>query len=96
MALSNKKNLTNYTTNTSPSIKLHDLVYEKLDIFCWCNKCSHNNIIKTAHLIEKLGENYSVPEIGRNLRCRKCNNKQDISTRPNWPSYGGQIARHMD
>ena len=96
MGLFNKKKLTDDTADTLPSITLHDLVCEKLDIFCWCNRCNHNNVIKTTQIIERLGANYPVPEIGHNLRCGKCNNIHDISTRPNWPSHGGQIARHMD
>ena len=96
MELLNKKKLIDDTADTLPSITLHDLVCEKLDIFCWCNRCNHNNVIKTTQIIERLGANYPVPEIGRNLRCGKCNNTHDISTRPNWPSHGGQIARHMD
>ncbi len=96
MGLFNKKNLTVDTTDILPSMTLHDLVCEKLNVFCWCNRCDHNNIIESAQIIERLGGNYPVPEIGRNLRCRKCNNMRDISTRPNWPSYGGQITRHTD
>ena len=96
MGLFNKKKLTGDIADTLPSITLHDLVCEKLDIFCWCNRCNHNNVIKTTQIIERLGANYPVPEIGCNLRCSKCNNTHDISTRPNWPSHGGQIARHMD
>ena len=96
MGLFNKKKITDDTTETLPSITLHDLLCEKLDIFCWCNRCNYNNVIKTTQIIERLGANYPVPKIGLNLRCSKCNNTHDISTRPNWPSHGGQIARHMD
>lgn len=92
----NKKKIKTDSADTLLSITLHDLARQKLDIFCWCNICNHNNVIKTAQIIERLGENYPVPEIGRNLKCGKCNNTNDISTRPNWPNYGGQIARHMD
>ncbi|MDA9190038.1 hypothetical protein N9P07_01245 [Alphaproteobacteria bacterium] len=95
MRLFDKQKLTQDTKDTLSAILLHDLIAEKLDIFCWCNKCNHNNIIATKLVMEKLGPNYPVPEVGRNLRCGKCNNTQNIATRPNWPTHGGQIARHM-
>lgn len=96
MELFNKQDLRDDDKDTAFPMTLHNLLCEKLDIFCWCNKCSHNNVIRTEEIIERLGANYPVPDVGRNLRCRKCNNTNDISTRPNWPSHGGQIARHMD
>ena len=76
------------------TVTLNDLLAENLNIFCWCNKCSHNKVIKTEQIIKKLGPNYPVPIVGRHLKCKKCNNTRDITTRPNWPTHGGQITRH--
>ncbi len=78
----------------SPTVTLKDLLYENLDIFCWCSKCNHNNVLKTKQIIKKLGPNYPVPEVRHHLRCKECKNTQDITTRPNWPTHGGQITRH--
>ena len=94
MKLINKEILKHKSSQMSASMSLNDLLINKLDIFCWCDKCNHNCVIKTIQIIKKLGPNYLVPEVGRNLQCDKCNNTKDIVTRPNWPSHGGQIARH--
>ena len=72
---------------------LHHLVQQNLNVFCWCNRCSHNAELEADVLIDRLGPLYPVPELGIHLRCSHCGT-QDVSTRPAWPSHGGQIARH--
>ena len=74
-------------------ICLSDLQAENLKLFCWCNRCGHNAELGLSVFIERLGLHYPVPEIGRHMRCTKCK-VNDIATRPAWPSYGGQMARH--
>ena len=90
-----KQNLLNHNMSVLTALTLHDLLVEKLDIFCWCNNCGHNNVIETKKIINKLGQNYPVPKIGYKLRCGKCNSTDNISTRPNWPNHKGQLTRHM-
>ena len=90
-----KQNLQNHNTSMSNAMTLHDLSVEKLDIFCWCNNCGHNNVIETKKIMNKLGQNYPVPKVGYKLRCGKCNNTDNISTRPNWLNRKGQLTRHM-
>lgn len=72
---------------------LRDLQDEGLHVFCWCNRCGHNAEVPTPHFIDKCGLDYPVPELGRFMRCKKCHTN-DIATRPAWPAYGGQMARH--
>ncbi|MGC6411243.1 MAG: hypothetical protein ACON4F_00265 [Candidatus Puniceispirillaceae bacterium] len=74
-------------------VTLSDLSQEGLAVFCWCNRCSHHAEVPTAPLIEKLGAFYPVPELGQVMRCSQCQTG-DITTRPAWPAYGGQMARH--
>ena len=95
MKLFKKQYLQNHNTPMSTAMTLHDLSVENLDIFCWCNNCGHNNVIGTKKIMDKLGQNYPVPKIGYKLRCRKCNNTDNISTRPNWPNHKGQLRRHI-
>ena len=83
------------STQMAAKVTLRDLLNDKLDIFCWCHNCGHNKVIETIKVINKLGPNYPIPEIGCNLRCRKCNKTDSISTRPNWPDHKGQLTRHM-
>ena len=95
MQIIKKQNLVSNSAQMSATITLKDLLYEKLDIFCWCGECCHNSVLNTRQIINKLGPNYSIPEVRRHLKCKKCNNTKDITIRPNWPTHRGQIARHM-
>lgn len=88
------KSLDTFKTEAVHPATLADIQQDKLPIFCWCNTCGHNASIDPAILIEILGPLYPVPEIGRHMRCSVCQ-KRDIATRPHWPSYGGQMARHL-
>jgi hypothetical protein len=71
---------------------LGDIASRGLDIFCWCNRCSHNGVLAADLLIARMGPAVAVPEIGARLRCGSCGSK-DIATRPAWPGLG-QVARH--
>ena len=71
---------------------LGELADEGVDVFCWCNRCSHNAVIETARLISELGPGLPVPEAGARMRCTGCASK-DVATRPAWPSLG-TVARH--
>ena len=72
---------------------LAQLDEQALLVFCWCNRCGHNAEVPTAPLISRLGPLFPVPELGIHMRCSHCG-KKDVATRPAWPAYGGQIARH--
>lgn len=70
-----------------------DLQKDGLNVFCWCNRCGHNAEVALSVFVERFGLDYPVPELGQVMRCKKCK-ANDIATRPSWPSYGGQMARH--
>ena len=53
-------------------ITLAELADAKVDVFCWCNRCSHNAVLAAASLLAELGPDFPVPE----------------ATRPAWPSLG--------
>jgi ribosomal protein L37E len=74
-------------------VTLAQLDEQSLHIFCWCNRCGHNAELPPAPLIDRLGPLFPVPELGVHMRCSHCGT-QDVATRPAWPAYGGQIARH--
>ena len=78
---------------SSRPVTLVDLQQEALAIFCWCHQCGHNAELDSQQLVGRFGGLLPVPELARHIRCSKCGGKQ-ISTRPAWPSWGGQIARH--
>lgn len=71
---------------------LGELAGQGVDVFCWCNRCSHNAVLETPALVARLGPMTPVPEVGARLRCSGCGAK-DVATRPAWPGLG-QVARH--
>lgn len=73
-------------------MRLGDLLDQELDVFCWCNRCSHNGTLDRMLLLRQLGPAIAVPEIGARLRCSGCGSK-DVATRPAWPGHG-QITHH--
>ena len=74
------------------AITLVELATAGVDIFCWCNRCSHNAVLAATRLLAELGPDFPVPEIGGRMRCSGCGAK-DVATRPAWPSLG-PVARH--
>jgi len=74
------------------AITLAELATAGVDIFCWCNRCSHNAVLAATRLLAELGPDFPVPEIGGRMRCSGCGAK-DVATRPAWPSLG-PVARH--
>ncbi len=64
-----------------------------VDVFCWCNRCGHNAVVSVGFLIDRLGPDVRVPEIGVHLRCSACGAK-DVAARPAWPTPG-VVSRHQ-
>tara|TARA_Y100000588_G_C13775446_1_gene720022 strand:+ start:130 stop:453 length:324 start_codon:yes stop_codon:yes gene_type:complete len=71
---------------------LSDLESERVDVFCWCNRCGHNAVVPIENLIGLLGPAQPVPEVGVRMRCSACGAK-DVAARPSWPSLG-QVSNH--
>jgi len=63
-----------------------------VDVFCWCNRCSHNGVVEIELLIAHCGPLLSFPSVHGLLRCQACGSK-DIAARPNWRGLG-VVARH--
>lgn len=74
-------------------VTLDILITQNLNVFCWCHACGHNADISAEHFVKRFGADYPVPELGVYLRCSQCQSK-NVMTRPSWPQFGGQIARH--
>ncbi len=71
---------------------LADLKAQGVDVFCWCNRCSHNAVLPLASLIPRLGPQCPVPEVGARLVCSSCG-ARDVATRPAWKGLG-QVTSH--
>ena len=74
-------------------VTLQDLIAENMAVFCWCHSCGHNAEVKADLFVPRFGKHYPVPELGVYVKCSKCRSK-NVMTRPSWPQFGGQIARH--
>ena len=72
---------------------LGELRRERIDVFCWCNRCAHNAVVPVHLLIAELGPDFPVPDVGAHLRCSGCGSK-DIAARPAWPSLGQRTRHH--
>ena len=73
-------------------ITLGQLVEKNQNVFCWCNRCTHNAEVESRHLMGQLGPAIPVPELGGYMKCSNCSAK-DIATSPVWPKLG-RVARH--
>lgn len=71
---------------------LADLADQRLDVFCWCNRCGHWAVLATARLMGQMGPAMAVPKVAAKLVCASCGGR-DVATRPAWPS-GGVVSRH--
>ena len=65
--------------------RLIELVHGKVEVMCWCNRCSHRAETPAGVLVAQLGPDFPVPEIGTRMRCGACGSK-DVATRPAWQS----------
>ncbi|MDA8232275.1 MAG: hypothetical protein M0006_13130 [Magnetospirillum sp.] len=71
---------------------LADIIDQRLDVFCWCNRCGHWAVLPAEGLARQMGPAMAVPRVGARLVCSGCSSR-DVSTRPDWPS-GGVVSRH--
>ena len=74
-------------------VTLAELANQGLDVWAWCNGCSHHAVLPVGDLTAKLGPEYPVPHVGLRAYCRECGSR-DVQTRPDWPTMG-VIARHQ-
>jgi len=66
---------------------LGDMAVHGLDVWCWCNGCSHHAVLETVALVNRLGGEQSVPNVADHAYCGRCGSRE-VETRPNWPTVG--------
>lgn len=76
-------------------VRLGWLVERRLNLWVWCEKCSHNKTVAVAPLHEKYGD-ASLSEVKHKFRCAQCGSR-DVFLRPDWHSAGwtrGVVSKH--
>jgi hypothetical protein len=79
-------------TEYSPATLGH-LLADGMDVWAYCNSCHHHAGIPLSTLIERLGTDFPVPDVGKLAKCSHCGAKE-CDTRPNWQGGPGVITRH--
>ena len=72
------------------SPQLGELVDQSVQVEAWCNWCGHYKMMDPVHLIDRLGPQIHVPEIGVYVECESCNSK-NIAARPAYSEYNNLI-----
>ena len=71
---------------------LAHMIEQRLEVFCWCNRCGHWAVLPSLQLARQMGPAMAVPLVAARLVCAGCG-ARDIATRPDWPP-GGVVSRH--
>lgn len=71
---------------------LWNLVQFGIDVFCWCNRCSHHAVLPVKTLAAQMGPGTPVPAVAAHVVCSGCGGRE-VVTRPAWPPRG-PVSRH--
>ena len=72
------------------SPQLGELIDQSIQVEAWCGWCGHYKIMSPEHLINRLGPQILVPEIGVYIECESCSSK-NIAARPASSEYNHLI-----
>ena len=67
-------------------VRLGWLVERRLNLWVWCEGCSHHKVVPTEPLHEKFG-NATIYEVKHKFRCAQCGGRE-IFLRPDWHGAG--------
>lgn len=71
--------------------RLSWLAARNLDLWVWCEKCSHHGTVAVAPLLKHHGD-VSLKAVSRRFKCSKCGHRE-VFLRPDWPRRG-VVSRH--
>jgi hypothetical protein len=81
--------------NDFQPVQLAWLVERRLNIWLWCEACSHQASLATPPILARFGD-LNLTALGRRFRCSNCQSR-DIFIRPDWHGAGwsrGVVSRH--
>ena len=71
---------------------LAQLRARRIDVWAWCNACSHHAVLPLTLLLRRFGPEMPMPALRHELRCGDCGST-NVEARPHWRGLG-VIARH--
>ena len=76
-------------------VRLGWLVERRLNLWVWCESCSHHKVVAALPLYEKYGD-AALLEVKHKFRCAQCGGRE-IFLRPDWHGAGwtrGVVSKH--
>jgi len=76
-------------------VQLAWLVQRQLNLWLWCEACSHHKSLATPPLLARFGD-VELSALKRHFTCSNCQGR-DIFIRPDWQNSGwsrGVVSRH--
>ncbi len=76
-------------------VRLSWLVARRLNIWVWCEGCSHHKVVPPRPLQQKFGDAELIA-LKRKFRCARCGGRE-IFLRPDWHGGGwtrGVVSKH--
>ncbi len=68
-------------------VTLGDLHRRKVNLWAWCNDCSHNRELPLPALIARFGSGQTAAGVAAWARCSACGSRR-VETRPAYQSQG--------
>jgi len=76
-------------------VRLSWLVERRVDVWVWCESCSHHKVLPAGPLLQRFGDAVLLDLRGK-FRCAACGGKE-IFLRPDWHGAGwtrGVVSKH--
>ena len=76
-------------------VRLGWLVERRLNLWVWCESCSHHKVVAAAPLYKKYGD-APLSAVRHKFRCAPCGGRE-IFLRPDWHGAGwtrGVVSKH--
>ena len=71
-------------------VTLGDLRERGIELWAWCNDCSHNRVLPLDNLIDRFGIAQTAASIAAWARCSACDSRR-VETRPAYESLVDRI-----
>ena len=76
-------------------VRLNWLVERRLNVWVWCETCSHHKVVAAARLLARFGD-AALLDLKTKFTCSACGGRE-IFLRPDWHGAGwthGVVSKH--